>query len=592
MNLYDAILLATRAHYGQRDLSGEPYILHLFRVMLEMPTDELRMVAVLHDILEDTDCTIEDLRRQECPEKIINAVECLSLRKDNGETFTGHLERIKTDPLAMRVKVSDIEDNLKLSRILVRNQHDLMMTQHYVGAHRELTNILGAMNNSSRPVSVSPAPSAIASVSPVQSVIASVSPVQSVVASVAPAQSAIASVSPAPSIVVQVSKPVSFNATSPVSFNATSPISHGERGGMSIADLLYPVAHGKHSPSPVADILPAWGTMQFLLEARLIPVASQILPWHPYSWCGALLKEIEPWNDRILTVQEALRTATVDILTACSEMRPAIVPLKGIDALLWAGGRYGRVHTRDLDFLIDPANRPAIEERLREMGYAQIDMLDCESGHAQLVSDEKKRAREEGNYEYWPWTKHYSMPSLHAGVDLSRPGASRVREEGLTLERVTWPLSVVRGQVVIGIEVDLHHSVWPSISHDRLRSGYSSYGTRLFGRMMIADQLVTTTTKIVAELMEGKRSALGSLAQILQLIQEQGSPEMTAECRRRAGELGLATEWETAITLAGTILGWRVEGDERFPHVGRNDIAGKVRDIAMQSFLGAVCTDM
>lgn len=66
-NLEKAILIATKAHEGQKDKAGKPYILHPLRVMLRMKTTKDMMAAILHDVVEDTDVTLDDLREHGFP---------------------------------------------------------------------------------------------------------------------------------------------------------------------------------------------------------------------------------------------------------------------------------------------------------------------------------------------------------------------------------------------------------------------------------------------------------------------------------------------------------------------------------------------
>ena len=69
--LEEAILIATRAHMGQVDKGNQPYILHPLRVMLRLQTEEERTVGVLHDVIEDTSVTIEDLRKQGISKEVL-----------------------------------------------------------------------------------------------------------------------------------------------------------------------------------------------------------------------------------------------------------------------------------------------------------------------------------------------------------------------------------------------------------------------------------------------------------------------------------------------------------------------------------------
>lgn len=114
--LEDAIALAAQAHRGQiyPSLHGEPFILHPLRVMLRMPTEDERIVAVLHDVIEDTTCTLDDLRRAGYAERIVSALDRLTQRA--GETYEAYIERVNGDPLARRVKLADLAENLANNR--------------------------------------------------------------------------------------------------------------------------------------------------------------------------------------------------------------------------------------------------------------------------------------------------------------------------------------------------------------------------------------------------------------------------------------------------------------------------------------------
>jgi GTP diphosphokinase / guanosine-3',5'-bis(diphosphate) 3'-diphosphatase len=94
--LEEAIKIATKAHKGQVDKAGKPYILHPLRVMLKMPSIELMIIAVLHDGIEDSTLTCEDLRQKGFPETIISAVEALTKSED--ETYEDFIKRAKRNP--------------------------------------------------------------------------------------------------------------------------------------------------------------------------------------------------------------------------------------------------------------------------------------------------------------------------------------------------------------------------------------------------------------------------------------------------------------------------------------------------------------
>jgi len=107
---YDkALRIATKAHKGQKDKSGEDYILHPIAVSGYCITDRGKIVALLHDVVEDTDVTLNDLRKAGFGEDIVNAVDCISKRE--GEETSHYLERVATDDIATEVKFADMRHN-------------------------------------------------------------------------------------------------------------------------------------------------------------------------------------------------------------------------------------------------------------------------------------------------------------------------------------------------------------------------------------------------------------------------------------------------------------------------------------------------
>jgi (p)ppGpp synthase/HD superfamily hydrolase len=114
--LEDAIALAVEAHRGQRDKAGQSYILHPLRVMMRLETEAERMAAILHDVVEDTPYTLERLRALGYPEEVLGALDCLTKRE--GESYEAFIERVRPHPLARRVKLADLEDNMDVRRLL------------------------------------------------------------------------------------------------------------------------------------------------------------------------------------------------------------------------------------------------------------------------------------------------------------------------------------------------------------------------------------------------------------------------------------------------------------------------------------------
>jgi guanosine-3',5'-bis(diphosphate) 3'-pyrophosphohydrolase len=112
--LDQAIMLATEAHAGQIDKAGLPYILHPLAVMLRMTTDADRIVAVLHDVVEDTSVTLEEISQQ-FGRSVAVSVDALTHRK--GERNVEYWQRIKDHGQALRVKREDIGHNLSLDRM-------------------------------------------------------------------------------------------------------------------------------------------------------------------------------------------------------------------------------------------------------------------------------------------------------------------------------------------------------------------------------------------------------------------------------------------------------------------------------------------
>ena len=138
-----ALQIAALAHEGQLDKHGQPYILHLLRVMAAVEDAEARIVAVLHDVIEDTSVTADDLRRQGFGETILEALDRLTHRKD--EPYAEYVIRCKGQEVARRVKLADLEDNSRLSRTILRPDRiepDIERVRKYLLAYKFLTNML------------------------------------------------------------------------------------------------------------------------------------------------------------------------------------------------------------------------------------------------------------------------------------------------------------------------------------------------------------------------------------------------------------------------------------------------------------------
>ena len=140
--LEEAILIATRAHMGQVDKGNQPYILHPLRVMLRLQTEEERTVGVLHDVIEDTSVTIEDLRKQGISKEVLEALEHIT--KGKQEPYMEYISRVIQNPLALKVKKCDLEDNMNRSRLEKVTEKDEARLKKYELAYNKVVEALKA----------------------------------------------------------------------------------------------------------------------------------------------------------------------------------------------------------------------------------------------------------------------------------------------------------------------------------------------------------------------------------------------------------------------------------------------------------------
>jgi len=124
-----AIAIAAEAHAGQLDKAGQPYILHPLRVMLRVSNEEERIAAILHDVVEDTNVTLEQLAKEGFSGPVLAAVEALT--KLPGESRTEAAARAKRDVIARAVKLADNSENMDLSRIAAPTEKDFARMKEY-----------------------------------------------------------------------------------------------------------------------------------------------------------------------------------------------------------------------------------------------------------------------------------------------------------------------------------------------------------------------------------------------------------------------------------------------------------------------------
>lgn len=135
--LRKAIDIAKEAHKGQVDKAGNEYIDHPLRVMVAVHSVSEKIVGVLHDVIEDTDWTFERLEAEGFTTEIIEALKCVTKLSED-EPYDAFIERVKTNPLAMAVKIKDLADNMDIRRLNELTEKDFKRLQKYHRAYKEL----------------------------------------------------------------------------------------------------------------------------------------------------------------------------------------------------------------------------------------------------------------------------------------------------------------------------------------------------------------------------------------------------------------------------------------------------------------------
>lgn len=129
-----ALAIALKAHSGQLDKGGAAYILHPLRIMGKMSNDIERVVAILHDVLEDSSYTDIDLLQAGIHEEAVDAVIALTKELDahgSSLSYEDYLVKVKSNHLACRVKLVDLEDNMDLSRLSSVTEKDVKRYEKY-----------------------------------------------------------------------------------------------------------------------------------------------------------------------------------------------------------------------------------------------------------------------------------------------------------------------------------------------------------------------------------------------------------------------------------------------------------------------------
>ncbi|HEX9996871.1 MAG TPA: HD domain-containing protein [Abditibacterium sp.] len=134
LGLEDALIFAAQKHRGQTDKAGAPYILHPLRVMGNLgrnASENERIAALLHDVVEDCGVSLEDLRAMGFDEEIVIAVDALTKRDDEKADYMKAIRRVAENPIARRVKIGDLTDNSDISRIANPSEKDLARIEKY-----------------------------------------------------------------------------------------------------------------------------------------------------------------------------------------------------------------------------------------------------------------------------------------------------------------------------------------------------------------------------------------------------------------------------------------------------------------------------
>mgnify|MGYP000118139143 FL=1 len=134
--LEKALQIAVKAHSGQIDKAGSAYIFHPIRVSNRCSTDDERIVALLHDTIEDTEVTTEYLLMEGFPRNIVDAI--LSVTRNEDESYDDFIKRSRLNPIGRQVKLHDLEDNMDITRLNELTEKDIYRLNKYIKAYKYL----------------------------------------------------------------------------------------------------------------------------------------------------------------------------------------------------------------------------------------------------------------------------------------------------------------------------------------------------------------------------------------------------------------------------------------------------------------------
>lgn len=137
--LSSAVDLAMEIHKDRYDRSNQPYIGHVIRVMNAGQTLQEKIVGALHDVVEDSDLTIDDLRLKGFDNNIVEAVDAITYY-DDVETYYEYIERVIKNPIAVKVKLNDLSDNMDLRRLNEIDDESIVRVRKYFKAYKRIIN--------------------------------------------------------------------------------------------------------------------------------------------------------------------------------------------------------------------------------------------------------------------------------------------------------------------------------------------------------------------------------------------------------------------------------------------------------------------
>ena len=134
-----AMNIAYDAHHGQKDANGVPYIFHPYHIAEQMHDEITTCVALLHDVVEDTDITMEELAK-EFPSEVIEALKLLT--HEPGDDYVEYVKRVCTNPIAKTVKIGDMTHNMDESRIYDKSKVSKKQMRHWREKYSKAMKIL------------------------------------------------------------------------------------------------------------------------------------------------------------------------------------------------------------------------------------------------------------------------------------------------------------------------------------------------------------------------------------------------------------------------------------------------------------------